>query len=178
MRCAAPRMTRGRPTQRCSHGAGRVHSVGVESCVAARHAQRKPARMQPADISNYLVTFYLIFVVLLPVHIHCFRPHNVTASAHPLHHCIASGYPLHRSPHAVPVHIHHTVSRTLRTNCTIALTTAAIRRRDRGTMRCSKTCTAQTDRTQTIEEGFLPHCRCTCQPFLARHFMVRQSRVP
>jgi len=58
--CTAPRMTRGRPTQRCSHGAGGVSSVGVELCVSARHAQRKPTRMQPADVSNHLITFYLI----------------------------------------------------------------------------------------------------------------------
>jgi hypothetical protein len=60
VRCTAPRMTRGRLTQHCSHGFGSVHSVGVESCVSARHAQRKPARMQPVDISNHLITFYLI----------------------------------------------------------------------------------------------------------------------
>jgi len=56
---------------------------------------------------------------------------------------------------------------------TTGLTPAAIRRRTRRgrrTMRCSKTCTAQTDRTQTIEEGCLPHSPCTGLPWLAPHF--------
>jgi len=34
-------------------------------------------------------------------------------------------------------------------------------------MRCSKTCTAQTYRTQTIEEGCLPHIHGTASPWLA-----------
>jgi len=37
-------------------------------------------------------------------------------------------------------------------------------------MRYSKTCTAQTDRTQAIEEGGLPHSPGTGAPCLAPHF--------
>jgi hypothetical protein len=122
------------------------------------------------------------------------RPRAVTASAHPLHLRTGSAYPLHhslalsqparthtpthcprtstalppsrchcqRAP-ARPTHRHTASAYTL----TTGLTLAAIRRRTRRgrpTMRYSKTCTAQTDRTQAIEEGGLPHSPCNETP--------------
>jgi len=134
------------------------------------------------------------------------RPRAVTASAHPLHLCTGSAYPLHhslalswparthtpthcprtstalppsrchcqRAP-ATPPHRHTASAYTL----TTGLTPAAIRRRTRRgrrTMRCSKTCTAQTDRTQNIEQGALPHSPCTCTPCLAPQFAWNLTR--
>jgi len=135
------------------------------------------------------------------------RPRAVTASAHPLHLRTGSAYPLHhslalsrparthtpthcprtstapppsrchcqRAP-AGPTHRHTASAYTL----TTGHTPAEIRRRTRRgrrTMRCSKTCIAQTDRTQTIEEGCLPHSPCTCTPFLAPHFCFEASKI-
>ena len=115
--------------------------------------------------------------------------HLGTGSAYPLHHSLAllrqarTHTPTHclhtsaapppsrchcqRAP-AGPTHCHTASAYTL----TTGLTPAAIRRRTqrgRRTMRCSKTCTAQTDRTQTIEEGCLPHSPRTATPWLAPH---------
>ena len=84
-------------------------------------------------------------------------PSQCHCSAHPIHG--RNGYPLYRSPQAVPAHIHYTASRTVRTHCTTALTPVTNRRRTprgRRTMRRSKICTAQPKRMQTFEESGSP----------------------
>ena len=100
------------------------------------------------------------------------RPRAVTASAHPLlPHCpcTSTAPPTSRChcQRARPTQRHTTTSAY---TLTTGITQAAIRRRTRRgrrTMRCSKTCTAQTYRMQTIEEGCLPHSPGTASPWLA-----------
>ena len=103
-----------------------------------------------AEVHPYLPA-RIHYTSALAVHTPCTTPSRCHGQRAPTHRHTARAHPLHRRPRAVTANAHPLTNTPPHRQCVHAkhwLTPAAIRRRTRRgrrTMRCSKTCTAQTD---------------------------------